>query len=153
MTINTDIVLKLFDTLKETDKDLTAKIEKQTEALVSIGHNINNIKDGVTQHLLDSKGLAECSETTETTVKTILEKVKKMHKSVWIMIAVVGISFSLMTIAYFVVRSSIEDIVHTKVKEMQNIPDSNIELIKQIEELKKQIEKLRPPQNQQPKTP
>jgi hypothetical protein len=146
MSIDTNIILELFNTLRDTDRDLSAKVEKQTDAIVTIGHNVSNIKDDIKQHLTDSKGMAECTETTESTVLKIWEKVKTMHKSVIAMITIVTVAFGLMVLAYFIVRNSVEDMIDSKIKQTQQIPTNNDVLVKEIEELRKQIKELHPPQ-------
>ena len=147
MTIDTDLVLKIFDMQKDSYKNLTARVEKQTDAIVTIGHNVSNIKKDVEKHLEDSESVNECTEETEATVKKIWDKVKKMHKSVVTMIIVVLVTFSLMVLSYFFVRSTVETIVDKRLEQEEKLPGHHDELIKQIEDLKKQIENLNPPKD------
>ena len=139
MTIDSELLMKLFDTLKETDQAMASKVEKQTDAIVTITHSVESIKDSIGQHSGDAKSFGENIKETKSTVDLIWEKVRKMYKSVNTMIIVVVVAFSLMTVAYFVVKHGVDQAA----KQTQERLDAE-ELSNQIKELRKMIEQRHP---------
>jgi len=148
MTIDADLLLKLFDTLKEADKLLVSKIEKQTDAIITITHSVENIKESVNKHIDHTDSISDSSKEAMSTIKLIWDKTRKMYKSVnTIMIGIV-IAFGLMTISYYFVRSSIENMVTHEISktEIQFNQDANNyeDLSVQIEELRRMMKELQP---------
>jgi len=139
MTIDSELLMKLFDTLKETDQAMASKVEKQTDAIVTITHSVESIKNTIGQHSGDTKSFGDNIKETKTTVNLIWEKVRKMYKSVNTMIIVVTVAFSLMTVAYFVVKHGVDE----STKQKQERVDVE-KLSNQIEELRKMIEERHP---------
>lgn len=143
MDIDVNLITKLFDTLQQTTRDLTAKVEKQTEAIIAIGHNIRSIKESNNTHIEDAKDTASGVEETKGTTSLIWDKVRKMNKAIVTMIIVVCVAFSLLTVSYIFVRNSVESIVAKEIKEIINKDLNNQDLLKEIETLKKQLKDLK----------
>ena len=141
MTIDSDLLIKLFDTLKETDQAMAKKVEKQTDAIVTITHSVESIKNSIGNHSDDAKTFSDNMKETKSTVDLIWNKVRKMYKSVNTMIIVVLVAFSLMTVAYFIVKHGVDEAA----KETKKIEHTDAEeLSNQIKELRKMIEKMHP---------
>ena len=109
-----DVMLKLFDTLKQSSDKNEATIQKlieQQHAL--IGHieylPIKELQEALKEH---DKGSTEdidsCTETVKTTTDIILEKVNIIDTKVGKMITVVIVAFALLTMSYLFVTSSVQ---------------------------------------------
>ena len=132
MNGSSDIVLKLFDTLKDsTDKNertMQTLINQQQALVDNVKHMpIEEIRQDIKDHIV--------SAHDERTV--ISDKVDKVDSKVVKMILVVAAAFSVFTVAYFVARSATDfDKVKLQIEEQQEIEhDKIIETIR--EEFKK----------------
>lgn len=150
MAIDTEIIIKLFDTLKESNTSLASKVEKQTDALVALGNKLDkinskteNMSKSFDEHSTTAKATNECTEETEEKVRLIWDKVKTMSKSVNTMIVVVCVAFGLLVMSYYFVRSNIETMIDKRIELTEKESIDHNKLTKEIEELKKQIERLR----------
>jgi len=117
------VVIKLFDQTKESNQqnasairdltrvvsELTKCIEKQPDLNVLASLSVNRSRD---------------IEEIKTTMYTISEVSKKLLTRVIFMIAVVTITFSLMTASYFFVKSNIENMINQRVHDVYKTPDT-----------------------------
>lgn len=144
--VNAELIIKLFDTLRDTDSQLIRRVEKETDALISMGHNLDKIKSVIDEHAKYSndtlRDLAVCSEESETKHKEILEIVKNTSKRVWTMIIVVGVAFSLMAVSYMVVRNSVETMINDKIRFSDPEHDKLVEQIKNLQDEVERLHKL-----------
>ena len=153
--IHTEVVLKLFDTLKDANDETKASINKQTEAIVFLSDMIRDsvkpedVKAAIDEHHKHSgehlDNIDTCTETIEDNSTKILGILKTLCKRVNTMILVVIISFSLMVVSYIFVRSAVEKIVNNRLDEVQieSVDSGNHnhqELLDQIEKLRKELE-------------
>ena len=102
-----DLLLKLFDTLKDASKET----QQLCHALLTNQNNITNymgnlpmdeLKMALRDHAKDSSDeIGTCTETVETKTDNILSVVKTIDSKVGKMILVVLVSFSLFSIAFF----------------------------------------------------
>jgi hypothetical protein len=148
-----DLTIKLFDTLKESHSNVEKKLEKQTDAIVvlsdllKLGVKPEEIKKVIEDHHTYSgehlDNINTCTETINDNSSKILSLIKSLNKRVTTMILVVCITFSIMTISYLFVRSSVQSIVKEAVKTekivKENATHNHTELSKQIEEIRKLI--------------
>jgi hypothetical protein len=152
--IPSELILKLFDTLKEANKDVKITVDKQTDAIV---HLSSLLKEGVKPD--DIKKLLEdhhkhsgehldnidtCTETINDNSSKILSLLKGMTKRINTMILIVLITFGLMTVAYLFVSNSVETMIKTQIDKSihseENIfEDEHSDISEQIEELRKMI--------------
>jgi predicted PurR-regulated permease PerM len=133
--VNTDLVIKLFDTLKESDSSLRYQVDKQTDAIVSLSNAVSAIKANSPK--IDT--IQNDAENTRKNTKSILEIVTGMSKSVKTMIIVVSVAFGLMTLAYFFVKSNVESMIDKKLQTTTELIEENKGLLEQIESLKNQL--------------
>ena len=154
----TEVILKLFDTLKESSKDVKTSVEKQTDAIVHLssllkeGVTLDEIKKIIDEHNIHSgkhlDDIDTCAGTIEDNSTVILQVLKGLSKKVSTMIIVVVVTFALMAISYLFVSNSVETIIKNKIEESIKTEEtymydpSHNELLEQIEKIKKQMEKL-----------
>ena len=110
-----DLLLKLFDTLKDSMKD------QQTvhNALLTNQNDIGNyiktmpmeeIKQMLKEHVKDSSDeIDSCTETVETKSDKIMEEVQALKQRVSRMILVVIVAFTILTGSYVIIRTVAED--------------------------------------------
>jgi len=100
-----DLLLKLFDTLKDAIKDTQQMCQVMLTNQNNIGNYIKNLpmeelKQLLKDHTKDSANEIEtCTEKVGTTTDVILNEVKKIAGKVRTMIIVVVVTFSLFTVA------------------------------------------------------
>ena len=100
-----DLLLKLFDTLKDSSKDT----QQMCQAMLSNQTNISNfmknlplaeIKEMLKDHAKESgDDIGTCTETVESQTDAILKEVRQLKGRIKTMITVVIVTFSLFTIA------------------------------------------------------
>jgi len=110
-----DLLIKLFDTLKDSMKD------QQTvhNALLTNQNDIGNyiktmpmeeIKQMLKEHVKDSSDeIDSCTETVETKSDKIMEEVQALKQKVGRMILVVIVAFTILTGSYVIIRTVAED--------------------------------------------
>jgi beta-lactamase regulating signal transducer with metallopeptidase domain len=107
-----DIMLKLFDTLKESaDKNTQAingLISQQNELINHVKYlPIQELRDTLKDHSTKSgTDINVCTETVQTKSGDILQKVKDIDGKINKMLIVIGVVFSLLAVAYFIARST-----------------------------------------------
>jgi predicted PurR-regulated permease PerM len=132
MNGSSDIIIKLFDTLKDsTDKNertMQTLINQQQVLVENVTHlPIDEIKQDIKDHIVSAR---EERKVISDKVDTISSKVTKM-------ILVVVAAFSLFTVAYFVVRSTSDiDKIKKEITREQEIKHDEI-----IETIRKEFQK------------
>jgi len=137
-----DLLLKLFDTLKDAIKDTQQMCQVMLTNQNNIGNYIKNLpmeelKQLLKDHTKDSANEIEtCTEKVGTTTDVILNEVKKIAGKVRTMIIVVIVAFSLFTVAgligvitYNTRESASAD---NRVEEHQTSQDDHDELKREI---------------------
>lgn len=128
---NENFILRLFDSIKESNDIVINTVSKQTDFLDSLG---DVIKEGVQNEEL-KEILKEHSKDTERNQLKIISRVN-------IMIACVAISFALLVISYLFVSSSIDNRINSGLSSKTYIEENdNLEI--KIDRLEKLIEDLR----------
>jgi cell division protein FtsL len=100
-----DLLLKLFDTLKDSSKDTQQMCQAILSNQTNISHYIKNLPLGDLKDLLKEHAKASgddintCTETVESQSDGILKEIKTLRGKVKIMITVVIVAFSLFSIA------------------------------------------------------
>lgn len=100
-----DLLLKLFDTLKDSSKDT----QQMCQAMLTNQTNISNfmrnlplaeLKEMLKEHAKESgDDIGTCTETVENQTDAILKEVRQLRSRIKTMITVVIVTFSLFTIA------------------------------------------------------
>jgi hypothetical protein len=100
-----DLLIKLFDTLKDSSKDT----QQMCQAMLTNQNNIGNyikhlpmaeLTEALKDHSKESSDeIGTCTETVETKSDDILEEIKTMSGKVKTMITVVIVAFALFSIA------------------------------------------------------
>lgn len=152
LTLSSHITIKLFETLSDSNKKVQEQLEKQTEALDAL---IRQLREGVQlselKELIKSgeEQITEMNECTETVsgrsdeiIKVLNDQVLKIlidvRDKLTKVIIVITITFSLLTIGYFIVKAVV-DFSSPK-------PQSQYEqVIKDIEEIKSGMKKYHTP--------
>lgn len=140
----TDILLKLFDTLKDASKETQQLCHTMLTNQANIGTYIKqlpmtDLKDALKEHSKEaSDEIGVCTETVETTTDNILEKVKLIENRIGKMILVVIVAFTLFSSALFVARYMNKSDITAHEKLEKVITTQN----KQIAELQKTIDEL-----------
>ena len=100
-----DLLIKLFDTLKDASKETRDLCQAMLTNQNNIGNYIKNLPvTDLTQALKEhskqsTSEIGTCTETVESTTDIILNEVKNMGGRVRTMIIVVSVAFSLFTLA------------------------------------------------------
>lgn len=144
MAADVDLLIKLFDTLKDSSKDTQQMCQSMLTNQANIGNYIRNLplgelKDLVKDHAQHSEADIEtCTETVETKSDSILTEVQEIKGKVKTMITVVIVAFALFTIAGLIGVISYESQKSkpdTYIDDFYNEDDTEIK----HEELKKEI--------------
>jgi len=140
-----NFILRLFDTIKESNNIVINTISKQTDALDSFGAVV---KEGVQNE--------ELKDIIKDHNKVSNEKLNKLTSKVNIMIACVSIAFTISAVSYFIVRSSIDNIINKRLEQHnivmqddEHVRETNYtdlefkinQVLKRIEELHKNDKK------------
>jgi len=137
MSSNIDILLKLFETLKESsDKNEEATQQLMVQQLELVGHikylPIEDLKQALKDHAKNSaEGIDLCTETVKITSEDLMAEVKRLASKVNKMILVVLVTFTVLTTTYVF----ISDVVDHKVDHKQE----SIEWQKKIEKAKEDM--------------
>ena len=99
LDIRENFILKLFDTIKESNNSVKDTMSKQTDAINSL------VKEGVKNE--DLKIIMVGCDT----------KLTKLFSRVNLMIACVSIAFAISAVSYFFIRSSVDNMIHNKIEE------------------------------------
>jgi gas vesicle protein len=137
-----DLLIKLFDTLKDASKETRDLCHAMLTNQNNIGNYIKNLPmTDLTQALKDhanqsTSEIGSCTETVESTTDTILNELKNLAEKIKTMIIVVSVAFSLFTLATLigVISYNIREntSLETKVEEYTTIQDGHDELKKEI---------------------
>ena len=127
-----NFILRLFDSIKESNTSVINTISKQTDALDSLG---NIVKEGVQNE--------ELKEIIKEHVKENRDLLNKLFSRVNIMIACVSIAFTITAVSYFIVKSSVDNVIDNKLKQ-HNISMESDETNRKSDhsDLEKQISKI-----------
>lgn len=162
MAENIDLMIKLFDTLKQaSDKNessILSLIQQQDKLVGHIEHlPIKDLQDALKEHNKDSKDdIDSCTETVESKTDNILEGLSEIKEKVKTMITVVLVAFALFTAAGLIgaisykywgtqsesvkSREKLIEIIHEEQEEEhQLLRDNIIKIIR--EELRKEYKK------------
>jgi hypothetical protein len=110
MADSTDLMIKLFDTLKQSsDKGeiiLQKLIEQQHNLIGHIEYlPIKELQEALKDHNIESKGdINTCTETVESKSDTILEKVQVIESKISKAILVIIVAFTLFSAAFGIAR-------------------------------------------------
>jgi hypothetical protein len=129
---NIELMVKLFETLKESsDKSESTlrKLIEQQYSLVSLIEYmpVKELHESLKVHSKDSSTeIGECTDTVHTTSDTILEKVKGIEVKIGRMILVVIVAFSVLSAGFIVGRLTLEGKImqQSSVLEHQEIIDA-----------------------------
>jgi len=114
MPENIDLMVKLFDTLKQSSDKNEATLQKLIEQQRSlIGHieylPIKDLQQALKEHNAHSSSeINSCTETVNTTTNNILDKVKNIESKIARMIVVVLVASSVLGLAFLVGRLSLD---------------------------------------------
>lgn len=124
-----DVLLKLFDTLKDSSKDAQQMCQAILTNQTNISSYIKNLplsdlKELLKDHAKQSGDeIGTCTETVESQTDAILEEVKTLKGKIKTMITVVVVAFSLFTIAGLIgviVYKTAEEVTPTYQDEFYN---------------------------------
>jgi len=111
MSDNIDILLKLFETLKDSsDKNENTTQQLIAQQLELVGHikhlPIEDLRQVLKDHAKDSaEDIDACSETVENTSGDLMEEIKNISGRVNKMIIVVVVAFTVLASAYGIVKT------------------------------------------------
>jgi hypothetical protein len=114
MAENIDLMVKLFETLKQSSDKNEATLQKLIEQQHSlIGHieylPIKELQTSLKDHNKESSDeITSCTDTVNKTSDSILERVKKIDGKVGKMITIVLVAFSLLTITFIVAKMTMD---------------------------------------------
>lgn len=103
-----DLLIKLFDTLKDSSKDTQVMCQAMLTNQTNIGNYIRNLpleelKNLIKDHAKTSEDdIESCTETVQTKSDNILKEVNTLKGKVKTMITVVIVAFSLVTVAVLI---------------------------------------------------
>jgi hypothetical protein len=147
MSDNITILVKLFETLKESsdkNEETTQKLIVQQLELVSRIKNlpIDDLKQALKEHAKDSaNNIDVCTETVEITGRDLMTEIKKIASKVNKMILVVIVTFTVLTGTYVFI-SNVADHKKESVEWQEKIEKVKKEAFdKALEKFKKEKEK------------
>ena len=114
MAENIDLMVKLFETLKQSSDKNEATLQKLIEQQHSlIGHieylPIKELQIALKDHNKESSDeITTCTDTVNTTSNSILERVKKIDGKIGKMITIVLVAFSLLTITFVIAKMTMD---------------------------------------------
>ena len=145
----TDLLIKLFDTLKDASKETQQLCHAILTNQNNIGNYMKNIpiqefKEALKEHDKESADKVDsCTETVEEKTDSILSKVNVIETKISKMILVVVVSFALLTVAFIVGRLSM-DTKSLEDKIQQNQEEEHQEIIDHVKSaISEEIEKIR----------
>jgi len=152
MSDNINILLKLFETLKDSsDRNENATQQLIVQQLELVGHikhlPIEDLRAALREHAKESsEDIDACSETVESTSGGLMAEIKTLISKVNRMILVVIVAFTVSGIAYSVIKTLYDsDSKFDKWQEkIENSQEEEHHKITNeiIEELRKEIRKL-----------
>ncbi len=147
MSDNVDLMIKLFDTLKQAsdkhESSILSLIQQQDKLVGHIEYlPIKDLQDALKEHNKESKdNIDSCTETVEIKSDNILERVKGIENKIGKMILVVLVTFTLFTSAILIARLTYNKTSKSSypvlVEELQKEQDKNTELQKEIDRVTK----------------
>lgn len=121
-----DLLLKLFDTLKDAIKDIQLMCQAMLTNQNNIGNYVKSLPDALKDHAKESSDeIGTCTETVEAQSDTVLNEIRELKGKVKTMIIVVVVAFTLFTAAVMIARLTDER------------PNEHHQLMEKIEELEK----------------
>ena len=111
MSDNIDILLKLFETLKDSsDKNENATQQLIVQQLELVGHikhlPIEDLRQALKDHAKEADiSIDACSETIENTTGDLMKVIQNMSSRVNKMIIVVVVAFTVLATAYGIVKT------------------------------------------------
>jgi predicted PurR-regulated permease PerM len=145
---NAEIIVKLFDTLKDssdrTSEALRNLISQQNDLITHVKQlPVSDLKQALKDH--SDKTIDQfnsCNNSTERNTNSLLEKLRNIDNKMTKVLIVISVAFSLIAIAYFVVRSTTDTSKLTKeiIEQVEGNQDKKHNEI--VEAIKKEIEKL-----------
>jgi hypothetical protein len=150
-----DLLLKLFDTLKDSSKDTQDLCHAMLTNQNNIGSYIKNLpvdelRNALKEHNKESAdNIDACTETVETKTDAILKIVDLIETKIGKMITVVIVAFALLTVAFIIGRLSMDTsslekkIESTQQEEHQVIIDAvKDSMEKEFEKVRKEMDKF-----------
>jgi hypothetical protein len=162
-------LLKLFDTLKESQDNLQHAVDRQSNTITTLtsylkeGVQLSEIKKLLEEHDKEAASQledldtctgaintkSEALEKSNTAIITLLTSIKSRIDKVFI---VIGVTFALLTVSYFVVRGNIDNIVDNKVKTSMSVPAPtgydmvgvDQQILKELQNIRDDIKRLHP---------
>jgi len=141
---NVEIIVKLFDTLKEsstrTTEALNDLISQQSELISHVKHlPIEDLQNAIKEHSKDTNDeFIKSAEKAAENSNKVLEKIKNIDSKLSKVLIVISVAFALSGCVYFLVRSTIDtDKIMEKIEDKQNTEHNKL-----MEEIKNEIEKL-----------
>ncbi len=152
MSNNINILLKLFETLRESsDKNENTTQQLVVQQLELVGHikhlPIEDLRDALKEHAKESsEDIDACSETVENTSGDLMLEIKKLISKVNKMILVVIVAFTVSAVAYGIIKTVADsdskfDVWQEKIEKTQKEEHHKI-ANEVIEELRKEIRNL-----------
>ena len=137
--IKENFILRLFDSIKESNINVINTISKQTDALDSLSIIV---KEGVRNE--------ELKEIIKEHAKSSESLLYKLFSKVNIMIACVSIAFTISAVSYFFIKSSVDHTIDKKIgqynismkKDETNRESDHSDIEDQINKIFKKIEEL-----------
>jgi hypothetical protein len=132
--IEVDILLKLFDTLKDALKDTHLACQAVLTNQSNIMNYVKALPDSLKEHAKESSDeIDACTKTVEMQSDEILKELRELKGKVKTMILIVAVAFTLFTTAVMIAQltSLGED-------------DKHYNLIEKIETLERMIENQKP---------
>lgn len=159
--IDIELILTLFDTLKESNDKIGQQVEKQTDAIIRLsgfikeGVQPEDLKKMLEEHNIHSgehlDNIDTCTETVEKNTNNIENLLNKISGRIKTMITVVVAAFAVLMISFvvanFFVKATVEKEIAEKLEAVidqdQDKELTNWELIQEIEKIRKQIEEMK----------
>ena len=146
MTDNIDILMKLFDTLKQASDKHESTLQKLIEQQHKLVGHIEYLPIKELQNALESHGkestndITTCTDTVTSTSDTLIEKVRSIDSKISKMIIVVIVAFSILTGGFLIIKAATDYFDNASLQEIES--EQEKKYMDAIDDIKKQIEEL-----------
>ena len=144
MTDNIDILMKLFDTLKQASDKHESTLQKLIEQQHKLVGHIEYLPIKELQNALDTHGktstdeINTCTETIETTSGALIEKVRSIDSKISKMIIVVLVAFAILTGGFLIIKTTTDYFDNASLQEIESKQEKKY--MDAIDDIKKTIE-------------
>jgi DNA-binding transcriptional MerR regulator len=153
-------LLKLFDTLKESQDNLQHAVDRQSNTITTLtsylkeGVQLAEIKKIIEEHDKEASEKLEDLDSCTGTINTKSEALEKSNATIISLLAslksrtdkvliTIGVAFALVVMSYFFVKSNVDSMIDTKIKASSVTMPSGYDTIGVDQQILKELKDIR----------